>query len=84
MKFWRLNNFAFTWILFPLILVILYVDGRLYFVEAPVLPNCVLNILFVIGVITMGANCLIDLVGTWTFYNPQFNKSHKLVVDAAP
>jgi hypothetical protein len=78
-SFWRKNNHEFAlgiFILIAGIFAIKWVGGDQTIVEG----------LLVIGALAMFANCIRDLLCTWSFYNPHFHEAHALLcaTDSSP
>jgi hypothetical protein len=71
-SFWRKNNLSFAIVIFILIIAIsaANIAGG---------DEIIIDALLAIGALAMLANCALDLVKTWTFYNPHFHVAHALI-----
>jgi hypothetical protein len=81
LKYWSRNNAVFALVI---ALIIIGYSYHAWYVW-PLDPNSERRValeilLFWCGAGAMLVNCLVDLVGTWTFYNPRYGMAHESVV----
>jgi hypothetical protein len=85
MKLWRENNAIATIVLAPLVALIWFAELVPDVSSDVFFSNDILTaVMFGLSAVVLLYNCISDLYETRTFYNPQFNDAHKLVVGAAP